>query len=706
MTQEKLVYKNVSYRGAGRLSIKGKTSLPTLEKDGDNSIVNVVHAHKIFRGKNTHDMPQWLVELCQQSKQIEGEKTTYIISLPDDSFMVTGGYKESFYQWIESLPSNGVIYDRDTDSILVDSPKWGEDLSNAMTDSAVQSSQIAAGYISPHTKQAKILEDAAKKAREEGYKIPSKSLFNTDRNLLKHQIDVVLSCAWRGKGIIADDVGSGKSSMFLGGFFSQVQHKVESGQDFSDCFPLVIATKKSLIENTARETTAWFSDARVAVAGMKKKSIYKGQKNHTLEDAHVVICTIDTLKRRYNDLISINPKGLVIDESHMIKNADSQRTKSALALSRWIRENNEHPYTVCVSATPMPNRVQELWSQLVATGMDSAVMDVAKSRQSFPKRTINKIGANYSFEVTDKTRFEMRYCKGRPGKFGWEAKGAENQKELKEIIFNNGFIRRKKSEFIVPLPPLHQSFVKCKLNKEQKQKYLIAEREFKDYLVSLLRGKARSEAWTTQELMAAIADKTEKANHSEAIMKQTALRQMVGEMKIDSIVNWVHRFFAGDPSIVKNGHNDKLIIFSHHKKVQDDIINHPELQKYGVSSIQAGQKNINEVVDRFQDPNSGVGIVVCYSEAREGLTLTASHSVLVVEIPWSPSWLLQMAGRCWSRFSADYPPHEATIYYAVSDTEMDNSLMKMVREKGWLNKSIIDPEVATQEINEAERDIT
>ena len=65
-----------------------------------------------------------------------------------------------------------------------------------------------------------------------------------------------------------------------------------------------------------------------------------------------------------------------------------------------------------------------------------------------------------------------------------------------------------------------------------------------------------------------------------------------------------------------------------------------------------------------------------------------------------------MAGRCWSRFSQNYPPHEATIYYAVSDTEMDNSLMNMVREKGWLNKSIIDPEVATQEINESESEIS
>jgi len=706
MPGEKLTYKKVSYYGAGRLSIKGKTPLPALGFDGDKTIINAMDAHKIFRGKNINDAPQWFVELTQQTKQIDGEKGTYIVSLPDNSYAVVGDYKESFYQWLLNLDSQGVIYDRETSSVIIDSPRWGEDLSEAMTYSAVQSTQIAAGYISPHTKQSQKLKQDASKAIEEGFDIPSKSLFPSGRDLMKHQKDVVRVFAWRGKGIIADDVGSGKSSMFINGFFSQVQHKVEMGEDFSSCFPLIIVTKKSLVEPIARETLAWFSTARVSVMGSKKKNISKGQKNYSPEEAHVVICSISTIKKHVDDIIDLNPKGIVIDESHMIKNTAAERTQAVLKLSQWIQDNNDHPYTVCVSATPMPNRPQELWSQLVATGMDSTVMDVAKNRQNFPNRFQWKKGANIYPPMSDEKRFEIRYCKGRPGPFGWEAKGSAHESELRDILYNNGFVRRKKSEFIVPLPPLNQSFVKCRLGKEDKKRYNIAEQEFKDYLVSFMRGKAKKESWTSTELFNAIQDKLDKADHSEAIMKRTALRQMVGEMKVDFIVEWVHKFFAGDPSIVKNGHNDKLIIFAHHKEVQERIINHPDIQKYGVVSIQSGQKNVNDIVDSFQDPDSGVKIIVCYSEAREGLTLTASYAVLVAEIPWSPSWLLQMAGRCWSRFSQNYPPHEATIYYAVSDTEMDNSLMNMVREKGWLNKSIIDPEVATQEINESESEIS
>ena len=706
MAGEKLTYKKVSYYGAGRLSITGKTSLPILDTDGDKKIISALDAHKIFRGENTHDAPQWFVELTQQTTQIEKENGTYIVSLPDDSYAIVGDYKESFYQWLQGIDSNGVIYDREISAIIIDSPKWGKDLSEAMTNSAINSTQVAAGYISPHTKQSHRLHNDALQAIEDGFDIPSKSLFPSGRDLMKHQKDVVRVFAWRGKGIIADDVGSGKSSMFINGFFSQVQHKVEMGEDFSSCFPLVIVTKKSLVEPTAREVRAWFSTAKVSVMGSKKRNISKGHKNYPPEEAHVIICSISTVVKHVDDIIDLDPKGVVIDESHMIKNTAARRTQAVLKLSQWIQENNNHPYTVCVSATPMPNRPQELWAQLVATGMDEAVIDVATARQDFPRKFQWKKGANIFPPMNDEKRFEIRYCKGRPGPFGWEAKGSAHESELREVLYDNGFIRRKKSEFIVPLPPLHQSFVKCKLKREDKKRYNAAEQEFKDYLISLMRGKAKKESWTSTELFDAIEDKLNKADHSEAIMKRTALRQMVGEMKVDFIVEWVHKFFAGDPSIVKNGHNDKLIIFAHHKEVQEKIINHPDIQKYGVVSIQSGQKDVNDIVDSFQDPDSGVEIIVCYSEAREGLTLTASYAVLVAEIPWSPSWLLQMAGRCWSRFSQHYPPHEATIYYAVSDTEMDNSLMNMVREKGWLNKSIIDPEVATQEINEIESEIS
>ena len=61
-----------------------------------------------------------------------------------------------------------------------------------------------------------------------------------------------------------------------------------------------------------------------------------------------------------------------------------------------------------------------------------------------------------------------------------------------------------------------------------------------------------------------------------------------------------------------------------------------------------------------------------------------------------------MAGRCWSRISENYPPHEAFIHYAVSGLSIDNYLSDMIKSKAWLSHTIIDGEEAIESINDAE----
>ena len=111
---------------------------------------------------------------------------------------------------------------------------------------------------------------------------------------------------------------------------------------------------------------------------------------------------------------------------------------------------------------------------------------------------------------------------------------------------------------------------------------------------------------------------------------------------------------------------------------------------------------MSDIVREFQDPNSGKNLIICYSEAREGLTLTAAHDVLIVEMPFMSSWILQMAGRCWARVSELYPPHEAHIHYAMADLGIDKYLEEMVRQKGLLHRTIVDGEKATEVVNQAE----
>ena len=61
-----------------------------------------------------------------------------------------------------------------------------------------------------------------------------------------------------------------------------------------------------------------------------------------------------------------------------------------------------------------------------------------------------------------------------------------------------------------------------------------------------------------------------------------------------------------------------------------------------------------------------------------------------------------MAGRSWARISELYPPHEATLNFAVADVNIDMWLMDMLRSKSDIFKKVIDGESSIEAINVAE----
>lgn len=645
----------------------------------------------------TATAPRWWQDLVSQADQVRSsEGVPLILWLPGGDYLMVGRHSESFIQWAESVGIQ-CEYHRGVGT-LMRNPHFPDTLGSNMSRSGVQATTVASSYLNPVTEQSKILAASADEATSDGYEIPRQDVFPSERVLMKHQVPVVLTLAHRGRGILADDVGSGKSSMFICGFIAKAQYRhLVLGENLSHTFPLVIVTKKKLVAPTAREVNAWFSALRVAVVGDKRKDAI------TIDEADVIVTTPGLLANNMHEILSRRPQGAVFDESHMFKNPMTKASKSAMKLVRAVRENTDHPYVVCASATPMPNRPAELWSQLKLTGMGDDIVALAREKQTYPSRVKFSLRSSRTIPVTDQTVFELRYCKGKAGPFGWDVRGADNETELYQSLRDTGLIRRRKSEFITPLPLLHQHVINCKISEEYQREYSRAEEQFPDHLVVSLRRKAARENWTDAELRVATAEALMKAQDSEAIMQMTALRELVGIAKVDPVTEWIKRFFAADPLIVgRDTTRNKLIVFAHHRKVQKALIENPDLQRFGLRSITAETKDVNAIVDEFQRADSGVNLLICYSEAREGLTLTAAKDVLVAELPFVPSWLIQMAGRCWARISADYAPHEAHLHYAVADVGTDRYLAEMIQDKMNTSRTIIDGILATEVLNEAE----
>lgn len=708
--KEKLSFKEASYIGAGRILVpKDVAGIIPHEDHPNGAIISVLDSHRIYQHSPSSKIPYWWESITNQSEFFKNtDESSLIIKLPDDSFLVAGFYSESFFQWLESLPSEGVIYDRFVGGIIIDSPEWDHETNAFMSTHRVQATQEAAEFISPVTEQSRKLDEFAEEAKREGYKIPDKSIFPSKRTLMSHQEPVVLSLAKRGQGILADDVGSGKSSMFLCGYFSRVQYEMEyNNRREEELWPLVVVTQKSLVEDISAEADRWYNGVNVHMIKSKKDfEIPSGTQ--------IISVPLSSLDKCVEYIIEADPKGAIFDESHKIKSMTAKRTQASVELSKYIQENSPAPYTVCASATPIPNRVAELWSQLVVAGMSDDVIDYIDTKQKFPNRIRPSLRNNYNVKVNDNMKFDIRYCNGKPGYFGWDNKGSTNEDELSSLIYNNGFIRRRKFEFMTPLPLLHQDFIKTPISDKDMQEYQLAEEKFKDHLVVKMKELSRREKWSKRQLRQEIVDKLNKADTSEAIMKMTELRQVVEKIKIPGTVEWIHRFFNQDPSIVGKSSNKrkKLIVFTHHKEPQQMLINHPELQQYGVLSIMAGEKNVNKIVDEFQDWDSGKNLIILYSGCEAGLTLTAAYDVLLLNIPFSFYNVTQMAGRCWARISELYPPHEAYIHYTNSGTSIDQYMIDLIKEKSVISKMVVDGESIDEEtmtdtldmINEAQDD--
>lgn len=539
------------------------------------------------------------------------------------------------------------------------------------------------------------LDALVEAAKGEGFRVPTD--IKSGRTFKPHQQEAVLAMAYRGGcNLLADQVGLGKGGEFIGG--GLVLEDWLQRMHGQTTYPTVVSVTKSMKDEIAAEILKWKHNAQI--------QILNGRKQGDIDpNAEYIILNHDLLSDRIDDILDAKPRAFIADESHVFKSETTARTKAAIKLADDIRRRVEDPYIVMASGTPFLNKPSELWAILRILGKDV----------EFGEYALDKVGRDLQVRV--KTRygpmmkkiwgqraFEMRWCGGKHRKWrnsegelqlgDWEANGATNTAELNRLLVRQVMVRRRKSDVIDPLPPLTEQLVPIACEDEDLvEQYEKVQHEFIDFVVE--RARAEAEETGVSERVA-VRHALAKLDAGEQVMQMTALRQHVAMMKLQGTVDWIHRFMAGDPGITGGDPSRrKLIVYAYHRDPQITLAQHPDLQQYGVVTILSGKDQKDEEIQQnkkaFQeDPN--IRLIVCSMAAREGHTLTAAKDVYLHEIPFVPSWVVQMAGRCWARFSELYEPHEAYLHYAVSLGTIDSDLVRMVRTKKQRFDAVIDGE--------------
>ena len=576
-----------------------------------------------------------------------------------------------------------------------------------------------------------VIDETIDNALEAGYRIPS--IFPTERSLKEHQKRGVLSALDRRRVLLADSPGLGKGGIFVSVFLAEWERAIRDHFEFdadedieidfeyeevqeviSAMSPVVLICQTSMVMPLANEILHWWHDATI--------EIVKGQASAEISDCNFVICPISVVAARIDDILATQPRGLIVDEAHMLKNPDSKRTQAVQQLADHINavgdelvEEDEIDTTMIIlaSGTPMPNRPSELWSLLCVLGeqqmfAEAALEEIGESTISQPYKRNGRTNWTRR-EMTDKELFERHWCRGGFGKqalvggmaYVWMNFGASNLSELHKLLTDTVMIRRKKRDVIL-LPAPYERIVPTPLTEEQTAEYQEIKENFREYMYDLADEYAEKWGVSTQ---AAIGKLRFKIDFAEPLMRLAKLTQFVSKSKVEQIVLWVKRFMESDPDIVTENADKrrKLIVFAHHIETQEQLVNNEELQQYGMATILAGAKNVVEETERFQKDDD-CRLIICYSGAREGHTLTAAYDVLIAEPPPVPSQAEQMACRCYARVSEDFEPHIAYVHYAITPQTVDVLQLRRMNMKKGISDAVIDGEDDPSKNDKKERE--
>lgn len=410
-----------------------------------------------------------------------------------------------------------------------------------------------------------------------------------------------------GRTLLADEMGLGKTIQTLYWLY-----KIRSRR------PAVIVTPASLKYN-------WQSEAQFHF-GMRAEILEGKTVNLRRLPGDIVILNYDILKAWLPFLLKHEPKAVVFDEAHFIKNRGALRTQCCLKLSESADS------VIALSGTPLTNRPVELWTILKAVRPDL-----------FP-----------SF-----SKYAWRYCKPRyTPKYGWLYNGATHLKELNQILRSECMIRRKKREVLKDLPSKTRRFTMFRIN--DYSEYNSARDDFLDWLEKISPSAAK------------------RAKRAEAITRIGYLMRLAARLKYPWTVQWIKDFFEARPG-------KKLVAFTMHTAVLKRLEERFENRCLVIDgSVNARKKH--EAVRAFSSNPKKDLFLIQWKAGGVGLNLVSASDVVALDFPWTPGDLIQGEARV-DRIGQK---HEVTSHYLALAGTIEEDQIKFLRRKSKILDEVLD----------------
>ena len=344
--------------------------------------------------------------------------------------------------------------------------------------------------------------------------------------------------------------------------------------------------------------------------------VVNGRKDEGYFEKPIVIINYDIVKDHEERLRKIPFKLMVLDESHMIKSNSAKRTKSIRNISRKIES------IIMMSATPITKTPIDLFTTL-------NILDPASFSSHY--------------------RFGQTYCAPKSTGFGTSYNGASNVEQLHKLLVSTVMIRKLKKDYLKDLPDKQKIVIPMEL--ENRKEYNEAERDVIRYVYET---KGRPEAI--------------RASKIEALAKLNVCKQLASEGKMKQAIEFIDNLLSS---------GEKIVVFAIHKKIISQLMEHYGEEIAVKIDGSVSTKKRQEAVDKFQNDPSVKLFVGNVQSAGTGITLTKSSTVVMLELPFSPSLLNQAIDRV-HRISQT---NNVSVYFLLAENTVEMRISEILDNK-------------------------
>lgn len=376
-----------------------------------------------------------------------------------------------------------------------------------------------------------------------------------------------------------------------------------------------------------------------SIEEQQKKSVYENLISESSLKVDGLLSHILSLKAKNSKVKFM----LVMDEAHKLKNHKSkfhEKTNKIAELSTRV---------VAVTATPVKNRLMEFFS-LFKIVVPSLFPKISHFQNDYCVTKMQKIGEGRQVPVIV---------------------GYKNlDKFIEKIEFY--YLSRKKHEVAKDLPELLSREIECELSDEQEELYDLSENG--------LLGQ-NDETSEQSEMLKALTF-CQQAADSPRLVKNSDGEPFDGpSSKVEALLELIEN----------DASEQKMIIFSRFETMISEIgrtLEEKKIKYVRITGKENSPKVREEAKVKFQDPNSGINVILLTNAGSESINLQAAEHFVFFDLPWSAGDYFQLIGRMIriGSLHKTVVAHHMLSKRQSGEKTIDHHVLQALREK----KKLID----------------